>query len=606
MNKRIGAIAGAATAAAAAAALVLPYANANSDAPPSPRAFAQQDAAKLGFTLASKLGENTAGWYYDGQADHLVVNVLDGKAAERVRAEGAVAKLVQNSLAELDSTTQTLDKSAAIPGTAWSIDPKTNKVAVIADRTVSGKKWETLKKVVTGLGGTASVERTDDEFKQFVRLDDGETDGGSETGGADDGGADAGTDGGADDGGTDAGTDGGSDDGGADAGTDGGADDGGTDAGTDGGSDDGGADAGTDGGADGGADGGGDGGGDGETTGLIGGQAIWSKDGGRCSLGFNVTADGAPAFLTAGHCTAHADTWAARPGGETVATEAKSEFPGSDYALVKYNDANTKPKSAVDLQNGTTQEITQAAEASVGMEVQRSGSTTGLHDGKVTALNATVHYKSGGTVKGAIQTDVCSESGDSGGPLFSGNSALGLLSGGGGDCDQGGRSFYQPVTKALEATGSELGGGDGGGGGADGGTNTGGTNTGGTNTGGTDTGGTDAGTNGGADDGGTDAGTDGGTDAGTDGGTDDGGTDEGTDGGTDEGTDGGTDDGGTDEGTDGGTDDGGTDEGTDGGSDDGGADDGGVDEGTDGGADDGGPLSATRAITPVAPLAPRR
>jgi hypothetical protein len=87
---------------------------------------------------------------------------------------------------------------------------------------------------------------------------------------------------------------------------------------------------------------------------------------------------------------------------------------------------------------------------SVGERVFRSGSTSGLRDGQVTGLNATVNYPEG-TVTGLIETNVCAEPGDSGGPMFSEGIALGITSGGSGDCTSGGTTFFQPVTKAMTA-----------------------------------------------------------------------------------------------------------------------------------------------------------
>lgn len=69
--------------------------------------------------------------------------------------------------------------------------------------------------------------------------------------------------------------------------------------------------------------------------------------------------------------------------------------------------------------------------------------------GEVTALNASVHYQEG-SVNGLIQTTVCWEPGDSGGSLYSSNGAYGLTSGGSGDCDSGGQTFFQPVKEALQ------------------------------------------------------------------------------------------------------------------------------------------------------------
>ena len=62
-----------------------------------------------------------------------------------------------------------------------------------------------------------------------------------------------------------------------------------------------------------------------------------------------------------------------------------------------------------------------------------------------------------GTVNGLIDTDVCAEPGDSGGSLFDGSSAVGLTSGGSGDCSSGGETFFQPATSALSALGASIG-----------------------------------------------------------------------------------------------------------------------------------------------------
>lgn len=71
------------------------------------------------------------------------------------------------------------------------------------------------------------------------------------------------------------------------------------------------------------------------------------------------------------------------------------------------------------------------------------------------ALNATVNYAEG-SVSGLIQTNVCAEPGDSGGSLFAGNTALGLTSGGSGNCSSGGTTFFQPVTEALSVYGVSV------------------------------------------------------------------------------------------------------------------------------------------------------
>ncbi|WP_432037166.1 S1 family peptidase [Streptomyces cucumeris] len=459
VKKRNVAIGGAAIAALGAAAILLPNANASPDKSSEARTFSSKAAVKLARSLATDLGDSGAGWYYDNGSRKLVMNVTDENSAEDVRAKGAVAKIVKNSMADLKGATKTLSSDASVPGTAWSIDPVTNQVRVTADRTVTGAKWATLTKATDAMDGLVSVKRSKGEFKRF----DGEEPAqpGGEGGAAGDAGA-----------GDEAGAGGAGGAGDAGAGGAGGAGDAG--AGGAGGAGDAGAGgAGGEGGAGGAGDAGGaggdDAGGGGEAAGgLDGGDAIFGG-GARCSLGFNVTVDGAPGFLTAGHCGNASQTWTSdEAGAQQVGTVQDSKFPENDFALVMYDDANTQAASTVDLQNGSTQDIGRAVEASVGLKVQRSGSTTGLSDGQVTGLNATVNYGNGDIVNGLIQTDVCAEPGDSGGAMFAEDAAVGLTSGGSGDCTQGGETFFQPVTAALEATGAVIGA-DAGGGGDEGG-----------------------------------------------------------------------------------------------------------------------------------------
>ncbi|WFB10352.1 S1 family peptidase [Streptomyces sp. LX-29] len=363
MNKRTGVIVGAGIAALVTGAILLPQANASPDAPDTPsgpRTLSGPSAARLASTLTGDLGENAAGWYYDADARRLVVNVLDADSAGRVRDQGAVARTVRNSTAELRAATRVLGDKAAVPGTAWSIDPRSNRVVVLADRTVTGAELTTVTSAAERMDGLVTVKRSAGEFRTFA---------GNEA--------------------------------------------------------------------------------------LDGGDAIFGG-GSRCSLGFNVVVDGAPGFLTAGHCGNASRSWSVDQGGQPVGTVRSSEFPGSDFALVTYDDQAVPATSSVDLQDGSTQPITRVAEASVGMPVQRSGSTTGLSEGTVTGLDATVNYGDGQIVTGLIQTDVCAEPGDSGGAMFSGDAAVGLTSGGSGDCTQGGETFFQPVSAALAATGAEL------------------------------------------------------------------------------------------------------------------------------------------------------
>ena len=96
--------------------------------------------------------------------------------------------------------------------------------------------------------------------------------------------------------------------------------------------------------------------------------------------------------------------------------------------------------AGVNLYNGSTQPIDSADGGQVGENVRRSGRTTQVHCGSVTGLDATVDYGNGEVVYGLIQTDVCAEPGDSGGPLFDGSTGVGTTSGGSGDCSSGGET----------------------------------------------------------------------------------------------------------------------------------------------------------------------
>ncbi|MDX3574189.1 S1 family peptidase [Streptomyces sp. ID05-47C] len=365
--KRRAAIAVGGVAALGAAALLLPHANASQDggdkAAAAPRTMKAADASDLASQLQNLLGDAFAGSYFDTGRNQLVVNVVDVSGDQNnviVQAKKAGAKIreVDNSTAELKAAAQTLKADATIPGTSWAVDPRTNKILVTADSTVTGGKWDQLESTVQNLGaGTATIKKSAGTFKTFAS----------------------------------------------------------------------------------------------------GGDAIFAG-GARCSLGFNVTAgDGAPAFLTAGHCGVAAEAWSDSEAGEPIATVDQAVFPGEgDFALVKYDDPATVAPSEVNLGDQTVQ-ISQAADATVGTQVFRMGSTTGLADGQVLGLDATVNYPEG-TVTGLIQTDVCAEPGDSGGSLFTQDGlAIGLTSGGSGDCTAGGETFFQPVTTALEAVGATLG-----------------------------------------------------------------------------------------------------------------------------------------------------
>jgi streptogrisin B len=156
-----------------------------------------------------------------------------------------------------------------------------------------------------------------------------------------------------------------------------------------------------------------------------------------------------PRLLTAGHCGSLANTWYTDSVHRTfIGPTVASSFPGNDYALVRYDNTSLSHPGGFTV-----------AEAFVGEGVTRDGSTTGVHSGTVTALNVSVRYVGhpGGKVSGLIQTYVCAEPGDSGGPLYDGTKALGLTSGGSGHCtSSGGTTYFQPAREAANAYGVSM------------------------------------------------------------------------------------------------------------------------------------------------------
>ncbi|UCM88625.1 S1 family peptidase [Streptomyces marincola] len=183
---------------------------------------------------------------------------------------------------------------------------------------------------------------------------------------------------------------------------------------------------------------------------LQGGDPIYADVGWTCSAGFNVRAGGTFYFLTAGHCTE--DPYGPTPpyplwndGASWIGFTAGSNFPGDDFGIVQYDPQPGSVPSTV-VGGGT---ITGFGNPVVGQSACRSGVTTGLRCGSVTGLNWSVDYGGGDIVHGMIRTNICAEPGDSGGPLWSGSTGLGLTSGGSGNCSVGGTTFFQPVAEAA-------------------------------------------------------------------------------------------------------------------------------------------------------------
>ena len=174
--------------------------------------------------------------------------------------------------------------------------------------------------------------------------------------------------------------------------------------------------------------------------------------GGRCLLGFNAKAGLTYYFLAAAHCVpAVGATVYAGTGTTTVLGVVAARDTTYDHALVRYTNAGIAKPSAVNLYAGGLQPITSFGAGTVGQTVRRTG-PNGVRTGTITSLNVTINY-AGGTVYNMIRTTVCSEPGESGGPLFAGTVGIGINWGGSGNCATGGASYYSSARRAATAYG---------------------------------------------------------------------------------------------------------------------------------------------------------
>ncbi|QHY99901.1 Streptogrisin-B precursor [Streptomyces sp. S4.7] len=190
---------------------------------------------------------------------------------------------------------------------------------------------------------------------------------------------------------------------------------------------------------------------------VRGGNVIYSSGGIRCTVGFNARTSATFFGLVSGRCAQGTSNWYADAALSVfVGTTAGSSFPGNDYALIRYiNSSTVSFPGEVALGGGGNQDITGAANPTVGQSLCHTGRTTGVHCGTVTGVNLTVNYPEG-SVSGLFRSNICSEPGDAGGPAFSGTTALGIIVASSGNCSSGGVTYYQPVVEWLSVYGLSL------------------------------------------------------------------------------------------------------------------------------------------------------
>ncbi|HJZ38571.1 MAG TPA: S1 family peptidase, partial [Solirubrobacterales bacterium] len=187
-----------------------------------------------------------------------------------------------------------------------------------------------------------------------------------------------------------------------------------------------------------------------------------------CTAGFNATSlqNGSHYVLTAGHCYRAAAAWLARESDGTSQYLGEVEqgvFPGSDYSKIKV--ANSYWEAGWTSQvttwgTGETVPITTESASYLGESVCHSGWKSGTSCGVVTALDKTIGYPEGVVyhLTEASGASWCTEPGDSGGPVWGGNTAVGLISGAEKEPACGGhKAYYNEVIEADEAMGVSVG-----------------------------------------------------------------------------------------------------------------------------------------------------
>ncbi|MEU5695497.1 S1 family peptidase [Actinosynnema sp. NPDC020468] len=154
---------------------------------------------------------------------------------------------------------------------------------------------------------------------------------------------------------------------------------------------------------------------------LDGGDELNYPAGG-CSAGFDLRNPGTGAryLLTAGHC-GPAGSVVRGQGNVVIGTVASAYYPTYDDALITVTNTGAwtqGPWVDVNPSNGGVVVVSGYSDSPVGTAICKSGRTTRLTCGSITAKNETVTYVGGQTVYNLTRHNACVEPGDSGGATF--------------------------------------------------------------------------------------------------------------------------------------------------------------------------------------------
>ncbi|MFJ3303348.1 S1 family peptidase [Streptomyces sp. NPDC086549] len=193
------------------------------------------------------------------------------------------------------------------------------------------------------------------------------------------------------------------------------------------------------------------------TAGAINGGDFIDNGVVSCSYGFTVRKKTDPdykAILTAGHCTNTSGTdWTKSDGTYIGYTTGHNVANGNDFGLIRAYNADVTYYGNVEAANGNSQDITYSRDSRIYETVCSTGFRSHYGCGELGLKNQTVNYTDGMTVTGMDVANICRNHGDSGGPLYAGDAALGLQSGADIEACY---SYFQPVNEALAWYGMEV------------------------------------------------------------------------------------------------------------------------------------------------------
>jgi len=184
-----------------------------------------------------------------------------------------------------------------------------------------------------------------------------------------------------------------------------------------------------------------------------------------CTAGFKAIGNtyGHRFLLTAGHCATEWPNWKTKDVNDglkekLIGSTQAVNYPGHDWAAINVNgsywDQNPWPSMVTFWGVDNQRAIYAESQSYIGQQVCHSGVYTGSSCGYVKHQDVTANYPEGLVYHLTEFGPMCLERGDSGGPAFAGNTAIGLISGGhlsGELCSRYG--FYAEITEATDHLG---------------------------------------------------------------------------------------------------------------------------------------------------------